>query len=156
MTQISNHLPIEVLVEVIAAHDSQTLDGSPQTRIEGRLLRSIELAKAAKLYGLRLHLDRQDLVWLNAARGLNHYSSASHQSVGGVLVSRARPEFTSHITGRSSHALERRFPIVADPSLTPGFVRHVPSDEEKRDLLERFRQQVALDALDQPIGGAEH
>jgi len=150
-------LPFEALVEVIAAHDSQSLAGTPESRVEGRILRSIALARSAGLYSLHLFLDRRDLIWLCAAKQVDRYGPAAKRlRIDGLLVERARAEFESHLGGLSSPGVERAFPVIADPSLTPGFASYVATDDEKRVLLDKFRQHVEVEALKAAPNGARN
>jgi len=154
MGHIRDGLPFEVLVEVIAAHDAQSLDGTPETRIEQRITRCMELARRAGFNDLEVRLDRQDLGWLCAARHVDRYSHAARQlRVEGVLVARAGAEFESHIVGRWKTTSERAFPIIADPSQTPGFVQYVATDDEKANLLHKFQAYVLNQAVDSPASG---
>ncbi len=149
-----NGLPFEILVEVIAAHDSQSLDGTPESRVEERVEQSIALARSAALTDLRLYLDRQDLAWLCAARRVDRYSEAArHLNVGGLNVSRAKVGFESHLLGLAATGIERPFPIIADPSLTPGFIQYVPTEMEKAALLEKFQAYVLQEAIGAPASG---
>ena len=154
MGHIRDGLPFEVLVEVIAAHDAQSLDGSPETRIEGRISRSLELARRAGFSDLEIRLDRQDLGWLCGARHVDRYSQAARQlRIKGVLVARAGADFESHIVGRWKTTPDRAFPVIADPSLTPGFARYVATDDEKANLLHKFRAYVLNEAVESPASG---
>lgn len=112
------------------------------------------LARQAGFSDMEVRLDRQDLIWLCAARHVDRYSQAARQlRVEGVLVTRARPEFESHIVGRWKSRVERAFPIIADPSLTPGFVQYVATDDEKANLLHKFQAYVLSQAVDSPASG---
>jgi len=65
--------------------------------------------------------------------------------VDGVSVRHAKASMDSHITGRFADDREDGFvpfPVVQDPSQIPGFVQHVPSAEEKVQMLERLKSAV--------------
>ncbi len=143
-----NRFPLEILVELIAAHDSQSLVGSPADRVEDRLAMSIDLARRAGLSDLKILLDREDLQWLCDAAGIERFSSAAVRlRVSDVAVHRAGVGYESHIVGVFSDKSIGKFPLVREPTHTPGFVQHHASDAEKRDLLAKFVSIGYADAL---------
>lgn len=154
MTYIRDGIPFEVLIEVIAAHDGQSLDGTPESRVEGRIVKSMELAREAGFSDLVICLDRQDLDWLCTARAVERFSGAGRRMrIGGALVVRAGPDAESHLLGRRKWTARMAFPIIAEPSLTPGFVSYCVTDADKADLLHSFRADVLDLAVDRPENG---
>ncbi len=73
--------------------------------------------------------------------------------VGGLIVGRAKAGFESHLVGRAPSSIERPFPIIAEPSLTPGFVQYVATEREKAALLETFQAYVLQEAVSAPASG---
>ena len=145
-----NRFPLEILVELIAAHDAQSLVGSPVDRIEHRLTISVELARRAGLYDLKILLDREDLHWLCDAGGIERFSSAAARlRIDDVPIHRAGIGYESHIAGVFSDEAVGKFPLVREPTHTPGFVQHHATDAEKRDLLAKFVSIGYADALAQ-------
>lgn len=151
MTHPHDRFGLDILVELISAEQSQSPDGSPVDRIEARLSLSLVLARTAGLDGLALHLDRRDFAWLCNARMIDRLSSAaSVMKIDEVPVRRAKPGMETHITGNFADGREEGthpFPVVGDPSLIPGFIHHVPSDDDKAAMLERFQRAGQMNAL---------
>ncbi len=143
-----NSFPLEVLVELIAAHDAQSLVGSPVDRVEARLSISLDLARKAGLQDLKILLDREDLQWLCDALGIEWFSSAATRlRIGDVPIHRAGSGYESHIVGAFSDRTSATFPLVREPTHTPGFVKHHASDQEKSDLLAKFVAIGYADAI---------
>ncbi len=140
----------DILVELMAAHQSQSLDGSPVSRVENRLSVSLTLARQAGLTDLRLFLERRDFGWLCISRGIDRVSTAAGQMhLDGFPVRQALSGMDSHIVGRFAdgrEASDTPFPIVQDPSLIPGFVQRIPSETDKAEMLRRV-QVAAIEAV---------
>ena len=155
-----NSFPLEVLVELIAAHDAQSLVGSPVDRVEARLSISLDLARKAGLRDLKILLDREDLQWLCDALGIERFSSAAAcLRIGDVPIHRAGIGYESHITGIFSDRAAGTFPLVRESTHTPGFCQHDASDQEKSDLLAKFvaiGYADAINHLSPPPGAKLH
>ncbi|MFP1133052.1 hypothetical protein [Asticcacaulis sp. W401b] len=145
-------LPFELLVEILCAQSAQTLDGTPVSRVEARLLKSLELARMAGLKKITLWLDRQDFAWLCNARGIDRLSSAAaHLKIEDIPVLRAKSGTDSHYLGVSAFGEDVPLPVLSDPSLTRNFQTYVPNSAEKAAMLENLKalgHQNLLDGLD--------
>ena len=158
MTHRHDRFGFDIIVELIAAEQSQSPDGSPIDRVETRLGLSLGLARRAGLDGLELHLDRRDFAWLCNARVVDRLSrAASLMKVDGVAVRRAKAGFETHITGTFVDGREdgvHPFPVVGDPSLVLGFVHHITSEDEKAAMRQRFVAEGRMKAVQAMTGNA--
>lgn len=143
-----NRFPVEVLVELIAAHDGQSLSGTPVDRITSRIRASIQLARKAGLSELRVLLDLQDMQWLCDALDVDRLSDAiARLRVNQVAVAPAPTEFESHIAGFFGDGQFGSFPLIREPTHTPGFVQRQATETEKRELLHKFQVQAEAQTL---------
>lgn len=161
MSQPNDTFGLDILVELIAAEQGQAIEATPVSRIEARLTASIALAREANLAPQMLFLARQDFAWLCNARGIDRLSSAaSVLKIASLPVRRAQPGLDSHIVGVFADGRDETahpFPVIGDPSLIPDFVRRIPSEAEKADMLERFNaagRQKVLETM--PPGSTRH
>ena len=142
--------PLEILVELIATHDSQTLEGGPSDRIEKRVKSSLALARRAGLSDLTVLLDKQDLGWLCEMRQVERFGApVARLRIDQVPVRRASVLHESHIAGTFQDGVIGAFPIIHEPTLTPGFSTYTASDEEKKRLLAQFVAEGYTNELQQ-------
>jgi len=144
-----HRFPLNVLVELIFAHHSLCLDGSPIDRIDGRIQISLELARQAALTHLQVHLTAQDLLWFCEARKIDHSYAIGDPLVLGVPAQNAGFNLPSHVFGRFSDGEEGRMPLIIEPTQNAGYVQRELSDAEKQSFTKELAAAIYLSRLEQ-------
>ena len=148
MSRTGATFPFEILVDLMADHDAQSADGTPVSRVEDRLRRSLALASRAGLQATTIKLDARDFGWLCNARGIDRLGpGAGRLEIEGIRVERARRAMDSHIVGVFAGQPDQAFPTIQDPSRTPGFVPYTATPGEKAAMTENLRRSARLAAL---------
>jgi hypothetical protein len=115
MAQTGSNDVFEVLVALLAAHDTTTVGNNPVERVVARIERSIELAGQTALTDASVHLDKQDFAWLCNALGVDRLSMARFRmKVSGLVVYRSMNEDGSYIRGFWA-GKPAALPIIQDP-----------------------------------------